>query len=60
MSNARRGIPLTKSHIDKIFPKLTPAQISRIAALGHVRMVQPGEILVEQGKRRTILCNSVR
>ena len=34
MSNARRGIPLTKSHIDKIFPKLTPAQISRIAAIG--------------------------
>ncbi len=50
MSNTRRGIPLTKSHIDKIFPKLTPAPISRIAALGHVRMVQPGEILVEQGE----------
>ena len=28
MSNARRGLPLTKSHIEKIFPKLTSAQIS--------------------------------
>src|SRR6185437_9836255 len=50
MSNARRGIPLTRSQVDKIFPKLTPAQISHIAALGHVRMVQPAEILVEQGE----------
>ncbi len=50
MSNARRGIPLTRSHVDKIFPKLTLAQISRIAAIGHSRMVQPAEVLVEQGK----------
>lgn len=51
MSNARRGIPLTRSHVDKIFPKLTPAQISRIAAIRHRRMVQPAEVLVEQGDR---------
>src|SRR5262245_55893209 len=49
MSNARRGLPLTKSHIEKIFPKLTSAQINRIAARGHVRPVQTGEVLVEQG-----------
>ena len=49
MSNARRGLPLTSSRIEKIFPKLTPAQISRIAAHGHVRSVQSGEVLIEQG-----------
>jgi thioredoxin reductase (NADPH) len=49
MSNTRRGLPLTSSRIEKIFPKLTPAQIDRIAAHGHMRSVQPGEVLIEQG-----------
>src|SRR3954470_551960 len=49
MSNARRGLPLASSRIEKIFPKLTPAQISRIATHGHVRSVQSGEVLIEQG-----------
>jgi len=49
MSNARRGLPLASSRIEKIFPKLTPAQISRIAVHGHVRSVQTGEVLIEQG-----------
>ena len=49
MSNARRGLPLTSSSIEKIFPKLTPAQISRIAEHGHIRSVQNGEVLIEQG-----------
>src|SRR6476620_11507957 len=49
MSDARRGLPLTKSHREKIFPKLTPAQIDRIAAHGRMRSVQPGEVLIEQG-----------
>ena len=49
MSNARRGLPLTSSRIEKIFPKLTPAQIGRIAAHGRTRSVQPGEVLIEQG-----------
>ena len=51
MSGARRGLPLTSSRIEKIFPKLTPAQISRIAAHGHVRSVQFGEVLIEQGDK---------
>ena len=51
MSNARRGLPLTSSRIEKIFPKLTPAQISRIAAHGHIRSVQSGEVLIEQGDK---------
>ena len=49
MSDTRRGLPLTKSQREKIFPKLTPAQISRIAAHGHSRSVQSGEVLIEQG-----------
>src|SRR5919199_34520 len=49
MSNIRRGLPLTSSRIEKIFPKLTPAQISRIAGHGHIRSVQSGEVLIEQG-----------
>ena len=49
MSNARRGLPLTSSRIEKIFPKLIPAQIDRIAAHGRIRSVQPGEVLIEQG-----------
>src|SRR3954465_12084495 len=49
MSNIHRGLPLTRSHIEKIFPKLTPLQISRIAAHGHKRIIQHGEVLVERG-----------
>src|SRR5215510_7135128 len=49
MSNTRRGLPLTSSRIEQIFPKLTQAQISRIAAHGLVRSVQSGEVLIEQG-----------
>ena len=49
MSEARRGLPLTNSRIEKIFPKLTPAQIGRIAAHGRTGSVQPGDVLIEQG-----------
>jgi thioredoxin reductase (NADPH) len=49
MSNARRGLPLTSSRIEKIFPKLTSEQILRISAHGRMRSVQPGEVLIEQG-----------
>jgi len=49
MSVIRRGPPITKSRIEKIFPKLTPVQINRIASYGHMRKVQHGEVLVEQG-----------
>jgi thioredoxin reductase (NADPH) len=49
MSNERRGLPLTSSRIEKIFPKLTSAQIDRIAAYGRTRSIQSGEVLIEQG-----------
>src|SRR5918993_2870739 len=50
MSNARRGLPLSSSRIEKIFPKLTPEQIDRTAAYGRTRSVQSGEVLIEQGE----------
>lgn len=49
MSNVIRGLPLTSSRTEQVFPTLTPAQIRRIAAQGHVRSTQPGEVLVQQG-----------
>jgi thioredoxin reductase (NADPH) len=49
MSNTRRGLPITSSRIEQIFPKLTPAQLSRIAARGHIRVMERGEVLYEQG-----------
>jgi thioredoxin reductase (NADPH) len=32
-----------------VFPTLTPAQVERIAAHGHVRQIRPGEVLVQPG-----------
>jgi thioredoxin reductase (NADPH) len=51
MKNTHRGLPITSSRIEKIFPKLTPAQIGRVAAQGHTRSVRPGQVLIEQGDR---------
>jgi thioredoxin reductase (NADPH) len=51
MSDTRRGLPLKSSLMEQIFPTLTPAQIRRIAPHGHVRAMQRGEVLVEQGDR---------
>jgi thioredoxin reductase (NADPH) len=48
-SKTRRGLPLTSTSIEKIFPKLTRAQIDRIKTHGRIRAIQRGEILVEQG-----------
>jgi len=49
MNNTRRGLPLTRAHVEQIFPKLTPIQIRRITARGHTRAIQRGEVLYEQG-----------
>jgi thioredoxin reductase (NADPH) len=49
MNNTPRGLPLTRSHVEQIFPKLTPTQIRRITARGHMRAIQRGEVLYEQG-----------
>jgi thioredoxin reductase (NADPH) len=37
------------SGAERTFPTLTPAQIKRIAAHGHVRSIRAGEVLVEAG-----------
>jgi thioredoxin reductase (NADPH) len=48
-SGTREGLPVTRSRIEKIFPKLTQAQMDRIALYGRTRSVKPGDILIEQG-----------
>ena len=55
------GLPLTSSRVEQIFPKLTPVQIRRIAVHGHMRAMQRGEVLVEQGDSAvTVLCGGLR
>jgi thioredoxin reductase (NADPH) len=49
MSDTRRGLPLSRARLEQIFPVLTPSQISRIGAHGHIRAVQTGDLLAEQG-----------
>ncbi len=49
MSNNFRGLPLTRSNIERIFPKLTLEQVNRMQVHGHLRAVKLGEVLVEQG-----------
>jgi thioredoxin reductase (NADPH) len=39
------------SHDEEMFPTLTAAQISRIAAHGHARRVEQGEVLVDAGEQ---------
>jgi thioredoxin reductase (NADPH) len=53
VNNAWRGLPLARAHVEQIFPKLTPAQIRRIAARGHMRATERGEVLYEQGDSAT-------
>src|SRR3989442_10965920 len=48
---ATTPVPLTRAPRDQIFPTLTPDQIARIAAHGHVRPVRAGELLVEVGDK---------
>ena len=50
MNEMRRGLPLTRARVEQIFPKLTPSQIDRFAARGHIRMIDNGEVLYEQGQ----------
>jgi thioredoxin reductase (NADPH) len=50
MTHATRGLPLTHSRAEQVFPTLTPEQIRRVATHGHPRATQPGEVLIEQGE----------
>ena len=49
MNDTFKGLPVTRARVEHIFPKLTPAQINRIAARGYMREIHTGEVLVEQG-----------
>jgi thioredoxin reductase (NADPH) len=49
MTDTTTPLPLKSSRVEQIFPTLTSAQIGRIAAHGHMRAMQRGEVLVEQG-----------
>ena len=51
MSETRRELPLISSLVEQIFPTLTPVQIRRIAPHGHMRAMQPGQVLIEQGDK---------
>jgi len=44
VNNAWRGLPLARAHVEQIFPKLTPAQIRRIAARGHMRATERDQV----------------
>jgi thioredoxin reductase (NADPH) len=46
MTNA---IVISPERRQQMFPKLTPAQIERIAAIGKIRSVKRGELLIHQG-----------
>jgi thioredoxin reductase (NADPH) len=48
-NDTHKGLPITNSRIEHIFPKLTSAQINRIEARGNMQTVDVGEVLVEQG-----------
>ncbi len=48
-------VPTVRSPVavgdERMFPTLTPAQIKRVAAHGHVRPIRRGEVLLEAGDR---------
>jgi thioredoxin reductase (NADPH) len=52
MTDTTLPIALTlPSGVERMFPTLTPAQVERIAAHGHVRPIRAGEVLVEPGQQ---------
>ena len=52
MTETTSPVPLTlTARVDQVFPTLTPAQLARLAAHGHVRHVQRGEVLAEAGEQ---------
>ncbi|MBT1070940.1 FAD-dependent oxidoreductase [Pelotalea chapellei] len=45
--------PIPGEQPDRMFPKLTPEQVARVALQGEIRSVEAGEVLVEAGKQTT-------
>ncbi len=52
INNKFKGLPLSSSHVDKIFPKLTDSQVNRIKERGYTHPTKLGEVLVEQGDKQ--------
>jgi len=52
-TTSTRFVAAAKSNAERMFPALTAAQIARVAARGHVRQVQRGEILFDAGVATT-------
>lgn len=52
MTDTALPVALTlPSGVERMFPTLTPPQVERIAAHGHVRLIRAGEMLVEPGEQ---------
>src|SRR5579863_3749735 len=52
MTDAISRIPISLGpRAEQMFPTLTAPQIARLAAHGHARRVEPGEVLLEAGER---------
>ena len=52
MSNGAIQVPLTLTSLaERMFPRLTPEQIARIAVRGRKRQAENGEVLIEAGER---------
>ncbi len=51
MAESTAQIPLTTSRVEQIFPKLSEAQMQRLASHGTSRSVRTGEVLVELGDK---------
>src|SRR2546428_9945423 len=52
MTDAIPPVPWTRAaRVDQVFPRLTAAQIARLAVHGQVRHVQRGEVLMEAGEQ---------
>ena len=41
--------PTARSTAERLFPRLTPAQVARVAAHGHTRPIHAGEVLFDAG-----------
>ena len=48
--NSAKSPAVQSPPVSEMFPRLTPAQMERVAAHGHLRTIQRGDILVEVGQ----------
>src|SRR5258708_1575978 len=51
MANTTPPLPPASGTLEQTFPKLTAAQVARLAAHGHTRSIEGGQVLVEQGDK---------